>query len=107
MDTITVGDIKNSLLQELAGTVGDHTITFHFSEAKTSSSRTTCKVLEELFVFGHTFYRLSCQDLHLTPLSGEDLIVYKMLQTLVECRPQEDTSVHLPSCHTVVQYFVT
>lgn len=76
VDTERVGDIKQTLLQEGAGTVRNHTITFHLSETQTT-------------VTGSTFHRLPGQNLCRSTGTGVDLVVDHVAQTLIVRWSQE------------------
>jgi hypothetical protein len=70
VDSEGIRNFKQTLLEEGGCSVGNHTITFHFSESQTTIS-------------GTTFDGLSSHDLNGTTSSGVDLVVHHVTESLV------------------------
>ena len=94
VDSVLVGHVHESLLQEAGRAVTDHAISLHLTESETSFS-------------GSTFCRLSGQDLDWTSTSAMHLLTYHMLQSLVVCWAEEDQYSKLLTCKSVVHNFVS
>ncbi|KAH3688247.1 hypothetical protein WICPIJ_000772 [Wickerhamomyces pijperi] len=63
MDSEGIRGFHQSFLHERSSTMGNHTITFHFTETQPTITRSTLD-------------RLSCQDLHRTTGTSMDLVVH-------------------------------
>src|SRR5688572_6714575 len=69
--------------------MGNHTITFHFSETQTTIS-------------GTTFYGLPGHDLNRTAGSGVNLVVHHVTETLVVCWSEKHLRTELTASVPVV-----
>ena len=70
VDSVAIRNIEKSLFQESGRAMRHHTVSFHFSESKTS---VTCS----------TFGWLSCEDLSGSASSWVDLVAHHVLQSLI------------------------
>ena len=93
MDTIGIGDLEETLLEELRSAVSDLTIALHLTESQTSVTRTT-------------LHGLSVEDLNGTSSSRVDLVVDHVLETLVVGWSEEHLRVDLAACEPVVHDLV-
>ena len=94
VDSVSVGLIHQSFLEERGSTMTHDAISFHFPETKTTISRAA-------------LHRLTSQDLHRPAPARVNLIVYHVLQALVIRRTDEDLRVQHAPRVTVVHDFVT
>ena len=93
MDPVAIRHIKEPLFQESGGTMRDHTVSFHFTESK---STVTCSA----------FRRLSCQNLGGTAPPRMDLVSHHVFQSLVIGRIEEDHDLHALASEAVVHDLV-
>jgi hypothetical protein len=94
VDTISIGLIKQAIFQKRRSSMRNDTITLHFSEAKTSIARTS---------LGWP----ACKQLNGTSGSRVDLIIHHVLQSLIECRTDENSGGERKTSVTIVKEFVT
>ena len=94
MDTEWVRDIKEAFFEEGRCTVGDHAVTLHFSETKSTVASTA-------------FYRLAGEDLRGATGARVDFVVDHMPQTLIVSRAEEDLGNEFATCMAIVHDFET
>lgn len=90
---VGVADLEETLLQKPGSSVRDHAVTLHFSESKTSVSRSTLG-------------GLSGENLDRASPSGVHLVVDHVLQSLIEGGAEEDHDLHLLAGEAVVHDLV-
>lgn len=94
VNSILVWDIHSSLFQESGCSVRNHAVTLHFSESKTTVSRST-------------FSWLPCQDRSWTSSSRVHFVSNHMLQSLIVSRADENKDLLFLSSETIVHYLIT
>lgn len=92
--TVTIGNIKQSLLQEPRTSMGHHAVALHLTEAETTVTRPA-------------FSRLTGQNLSGSTTPRVNLVADHMLEPLVVGRSQEDHHLQLLACESVVHHLVS